>query len=80
MNIKTIIHLVDNYSMEQLSKAEESIINEESPAIEVEGKDEGEMLTHVLAAQWCKEEMEQSKCDVRTAIRLYSQKVRNSIS
>jgi hypothetical protein len=47
---------------------------------EVEGSDEGEKLTHILAAIWILEQMESTRVDFKTALREYTQKVRESIS
>ncbi len=66
--------------MEVLRKAEEDISEEREPEIEVEGADEGEKLTHVFGAIWIKEQMASGEMDERTALRAFSQKVRNSIS
>ena len=79
MNIAVIKQVVDTYSMEQLVKAEEDILNESEPAIEIGGADEGEKLTHILAAIFCKHEMEHANININQAIRLYSQRVRGSI-
>jgi len=54
---------------------------EETPLeIDVDGEDEGEQLTHILAAIWVKEEMEKEGINVGKAVRNYTVKVRNSIS
>jgi ribosomal protein S3 len=55
------------------------MLEEQKPSIEVEGKDEGECLTHVLAAIYIKEKMEQGVA-FNQALRDFSQRVRNSIS
>jgi hypothetical protein len=80
MNIQIIKNIVDSYSIEQLKAAEEALLNEQTPEIEIEGVDEGEQLTHTLAAIFCKEEMAQNNININQAVRLYSQRVRNSIS
>ena len=80
MQIPVIKKLAETCSLEQLKAAEDAICNEQKPTIEVEGKDEGEQLTHVLAAIDILTDMQENKIDLRTAIRNYSQRVRNSIS
>jgi hypothetical protein len=80
MNVQSIKKLIENYSMEELKSAEEALLNESILAIEVEGEDEGEMLTHLLAAMFCKEEMSKSDININQAIRMYSHRVRNSIN
>jgi hypothetical protein len=80
MKIPVIKKLTETHSVEDLKKAEEAILNEETPAIDVEGEDEGEQLTHCMAAIWVKEEMAQSGDDFRTSLRKYTERVRKSIS
>lgn len=79
MQIPVIKKLVESFSLVQLQAAEEAMMEEQKPAIEVEGKDEGECLTHVLAAIYIKEKVEQGVA-FNQALRDFSQRVRNSIS
>jgi type II secretory pathway component PulF len=79
MQIPVIKKLVEQYSLAQFQSAEEAMMEEQKPAIEVEGKDEGECLTHVLASIYIKEKMEQGTA-FNQALRDFSQSVRNSIS
>lgn len=80
MKIPVIKKIVEKYSLEELVAAEAAIMDEQQPAIEIEGEDEGERLTHVLAAVWVKNEMQTNGTEAMTAIRNYAQRVRNSIS
>ena len=80
MQIAIIKQLAETYTTPELQAAEEAILNEQKPAISVEGKDEGEQLTHVLAAIDIHQDMEKNHIDFRTALRNYTQRVRNSIS
>jgi hypothetical protein len=80
MQIPVIKHLSESYNLEQLKAAEEALMNELAPSIAIEGKDEGEQLTHVLAAIQILEDVRDNSIDVRTALRNYTQRVRNSIS
>jgi hypothetical protein len=80
MNIKTIVSLIETHTLEELEKAEQDLLEGLTPQIVIDGKDEGEQLTHAMAAIWCKTEMQIQSVDSRTAVRLYTQKVRNSIS
>ena len=79
MKIPAIRKLVETYQKEELQAAEEALANEEQPKIVIEGDDEGEQLTHVFAAIYIKEEMEEG-LDFKTALREYTKKVRESIS
>lgn len=79
MKLPIIKSLVEQYSLAQLQQAEEAIVNEKTPAIEVKGDDEGEQLTHVLAAIYIKEQMA-AGMDYMSALRQYTQRVRTSIS
>lgn len=80
MQIAVIKQLAETYTTAELRAAEDAIINEQQPAIPVEGKDEGEQLTHVLAAIEIHNDMEKNGLDFRSALRNYTQRVRNSIS
>lgn len=81
MKIPAIKKLVEaNYTLEMLDEAEEALINEEQPTIEIEGDDDGEQLTHIFAAKFIIEHMAENAVDFKTALRNYTQKVRNSIS
>lgn len=80
MQIAVIKQLAETYTTAELRAAEDAIINEQQHAIHVEGKDEGEQLTHVLAAIEIHNDMEKNGLDFRSALRNYTQRVRNSIS
>ncbi len=80
MQIPVIKKLSETYSLEQLQAAENALLNEIKPEIEIEGKDEGEQLTHVLAAIDILSDIKKNGTDARTALRNYTQRVRNSIS
>ena len=80
MKIPAIKKAAEAYTMEQLRDAEAALYEEQNPVIDVDGTDEGEVLTHVLAAIWIKEEMEKTGQDLNTCLRAYTQRVRNSIS
>ncbi|NQW43401.1 MAG: hypothetical protein HQ463_08235 [Bacteroidetes bacterium] len=80
MNSSSIKYNAENYSIEKLKQAENALLNEETLSIEIEGKDEGEKLTHVLAAIFCKQEMLKSEISINQAIRLFFKRVRNSIN
>jgi hypothetical protein len=69
---------VETHTVEQLHAAEQAIINEKVLPIEVEGSDEGEQLTHAIAAIWILERMKEANLDFKTALREYTQKVRES--
>lgn len=80
MQIAVIKHLSEAYPIDVLQKAEAAILEEQTPEIVVEGKDDGEKLTHVLAAIAILEDVKNNGVDYRTALRNYTQRVRNSIS
>jgi hypothetical protein len=80
MQIPVIKKIVEQYSLKELQKAENDLVEEKPIAIEVEGEDEGEQLTHVIAAIWVKEEMEKEGIPLNKAVRNYTVKVRKSIS
>jgi hypothetical protein len=80
MKIPAIKKAVESYNIEQLLQAENDIINEKSLSIDLGGSDDGENLTHALAAIWIIKEMKLQKIDFPSALRQYTQKVRSSIS
>ncbi len=80
MKLPVIRSLAENYSVEELKHAEDAILNEQQPAFEVLGEDEGEKLTHVISAIAVKEDMAQNGVELRVALRNYAERVRKSIS
>jgi hypothetical protein len=80
MKIPVIKKLVETFEIQQLEKAEVDILEGNKPQIEVEGSDEGEQLTHVMAAIWILHEMNLRKIDFKEALREYTKKVRESIN
>lgn len=80
MKIPVIKELASTATLAELAEAEEAILNEQEPRIAVEGKDEGEKLTHILAAREILLYMEKEKATFAEALRHYSQRVRKSIS
>lgn len=79
MHIPSIKKLVEAYTLDELRQAEDAILNEAVPSIEVPGEDEGEQLTHTIAAIWIKEDMVANQSDYKSALREYTKKVRKSI-
>ncbi len=80
MKIPEIKKLVEAYTVAQLRDAEEKLIEEEALEIEVGGEDEGEQLTHIMAAIEILEDMGKTGSDFKTALRTYTKRVRNSIN
>ena len=80
MQIPVIKKLVEDYSLEQLQAAEEALLEEQQAAIEIPGTDEGEQLTHVIAAAWIHQHMAETGEPLGKAVRAYTVKVRKSIS
>ena len=80
MKIAVIKTLAEQYNIDQLEAAEADFYDEKEPEIEVPGEDEGEQLTHVLAALEILREVEETKCSFNVALRNYTHRVRNSIS
>jgi hypothetical protein len=79
MQLPVIKSLAETYTLQQLQAAENALYEEQKPEILIEGKDEGEQLTHALAAIAILEEVAKG-VELRMAIRNYTQRVRNSIS
>ncbi|MGY2130674.1 DUF6952 family protein [Hymenobacter sp. HD11105] len=80
MKIPVIKRLVENQSLESLVAAEEALLDERQPEFEVEGEDEGEQLTHVFAAIFILNQMQDHGADFKDALREFTKKVRVSIS
>jgi hypothetical protein len=80
MKVPAIKKLVETLDLQQLEKAEIDILEGLAPAIEVEGNDEGEQLTHIMAAIWILHEMKLRNIDFKEALREYIKKVRESIN
>lgn len=80
MKIPAIKQLVENYPIEDLRAAEEALAEEQTPAIEIPGDDEGEQLTHAFAAIYILEKINDEGMDFKAALRDYTSKVRTSIS
>lgn len=80
MNIASIRIVAETYSREQLERAEAMLLEEQQPEIDIPGIDEGEQLTHVIAALWVQAHKSENNSDTMTAIREYTKKVRGSIS
>lgn len=80
MQIPVIKKLVEMYPLEKLVAEEAAFEEGTDPGIDIEGKDEGEQFTHVIAAVWILTKMEADGDDFKAALRAYTQKVRQSIS
>ena len=80
MKIPAIKQLVDLHSLAELRAAEDALLDEQQPAIEVPGDDEGEQLTHVLAAVWIQNYIDAHGVVFAAALREYTKKVRISIN
>jgi hypothetical protein len=81
MNIASIRTIVESgVDVATLEQAEAAILEGEIPTIIIPGDDEGEQLTHVIAARWVLQHMDDVGCDAMTAIREYTKRVRASIS
>lgn len=80
MKIPVIKETIEKYSVSDLENAEASLLDEKPMSIDVAGDDEGEQLTHVMAALAIKLEMEKDLVPFPKALRNYMSRVRNSIS
>ena len=80
MKIPAIKKLVETQTIDSLIEAEALLLEEQQPAFEIEGDDEGEKLTHVFAAIWIMNHMKDNGSAFTAALREFTQKVRVSIS
>lgn len=79
MKIPVIKKICETYTLEEVIRAEEDILEGRPPVIEIEGEDEGEQLTHAYAARFILEAIRSGK-EFKEALREFTQKVRGSIS
>lgn len=80
MNIAAIRTLVEQHDNHALQQAEADLLEGSAPKIEIQGHDEGEQLTHVLAALWVVQHVKESACSIPDAVRAYTQRIRKSIT
>jgi len=80
MKLGAIKQLTENYSLAQLEKAEQELINDLPLSIDVAGDDEGEKLTHILGATDILNMVKNDGIDLKAATRLFFERVRKSIS
>jgi len=80
MKIPVIKQLAEKYPLPELEAAEAALLEERSHDITSAGDDTGDQLTNIMAAIWIKREMQEKNVDLKTALRAYSQRVRDSIS
>ncbi len=80
MKIPSIKKLVEAHTLEELKLAEDAIYEEKHLPFDVEGSDEGEQLTHILAAAFIINEMKEKGLEFTPALRRYTERVRNSIN
>jgi hypothetical protein len=80
MKMPAIKRLVETQTLENLVLAEEALLEEQPLPFEVEGEDEGEQLTHIFAAIFILNHMQDHGSQFKDALREYTKKVRVSIS
>lgn len=72
MNVEAIQKLVEaKYPIDILDEAEMALLNEEEPLIKIDGENDGDQITTLIAAKWIIEEMQSSECDFNTALKKY---------
>lgn len=79
MKIPVIRQLVKQFDLADLQKAENALLEEQKPHIEIGGEDEGEQLTHVIGAIEIKNHINAGMKEGE-ALRAFTQRVRKSIS
>jgi hypothetical protein len=80
MKINAIKQLVEQYNLETIQTLTNQLENGEELSKEVGGEDEGEQLTHLLGASWILEQMQENGTDMKTELRNFTARVRDSIS
>jgi TorA maturation chaperone TorD len=79
MRIPAIREIVSKYSIKELRQAEEDLLEEREPSIDLGPDEPGDQLTHIIGAISVLEEVEKG-VDAKKALRNFTQRVRNSIS
>lgn len=79
MKLPALRKLCQQCDLDTLKQLEEELTEERPLSQPVEGEDEGEQLTHILGAIWVHEQVQQNGTDVKTELRNFSNRVRNSI-
>lgn len=80
MKVNVVKQLAETHSIQALTENLLLIENGEPLSIEVGGDDEGEQMTHLLGAIWILEQMMVNSTDLKTELRKFTARVRNSIS
>jgi hypothetical protein len=80
MKLPVIKKLVESYTLDDLRLAESQVLDDEKLTIDVDGEDEGEKLTHILAAIEVLHRVKHENIDNRVALREFFERVRSSIS
>jgi hypothetical protein len=80
MKLPVIRHLVEEHELYELRQAEVDLLEGLPLHISVEGDDEGEQLTHILAAIDILEQIQKTGISTQEALRNYTKRVRDSIS
>jgi hypothetical protein len=78
MKLPAIKAMAEKHDLATLKTAEAALLDEQMPAIEVAGEDEGDQLTNILGAIWIREQVENGM-DPKEAFRAFAQRVRDSI-
>lgn len=79
MRIPAIKEMVSKYKIDELRQAEEDLLEEREPSIDLGPDEPGDQLTHVIGAISVLQEVENGE-DPKKALRNFTQRVRNSIS
>lgn len=77
MKVPVIRQLASTYTVDQLRAAEAAMMDGNPPGIPVDGKDEGEQLTHILSAIEVLELMQTKNVPLPAALREYMERVRD---
>lgn len=79
MKASTIRKLASTYDVPTLQAAADALIEEQQPLIEIDGEDEGEMLTHVNLAIRIRQHVDAGE-DLRDAFRAVMGDVRELLT
>ena len=80
MKLAVIKTLVESQTLEALQAAEAALLEGQALSIPVGGDDEGEQLTHIMAAIEVLKDIHDNGTEMKEALRTYTKRVRDSIS
>ncbi|MDZ4839928.1 MAG: hypothetical protein SGJ04_07965 [Bacteroidota bacterium] len=80
MKLASIKIILEKYSAIEIATSIAQLDEGENSVIQIEGDDEGDLMTHLLAAEWIINEAEKNRTEIKVELRNYTARVRKSIN